>query len=895
MNRMRWMTILTMCLVLPMSVPARQRKAPDTWAPRADRPLVKPISRLYTPKAGLQDRHIAVWQSHGWYYERKLDRWEWQRGRLLQTVEDLYTQSYVLPYLVPMLENAGANVLLPRERDVSTVEMVIDNDDVTHHDGIYSEDAGWTEGGVGFAHRKDVYGDDDRPFSDGTFRQTTTVRKGDETVARWIPDVPQKGEYAVYVSYRTVAGSTDDALYTVKHLGGETSFRVNQTMGGGTWIYLGSFLFDKGSSPDGCVTLSNLSRKKGKIVTADAVKIGGGMGNIARHGQESGYPRFTEGARYWLQWAGAPDSVFTPFKGENDYDDDYCSRALWVNWMGGGSDVLPDREGLHVPLDMSFAFHTDAGVTKDDSTIGTLMIYETETEGRTTYSNGASRELAGVLADTIEKQILHDIRALHEPTWNGRGLWNKPYFEARVPEVPAVLLELLSHQNFADMRYGLDPRFRFTVSRAVYKGILRFLSKQRGQKCVVQPLPVTAMSVKMDAERNAVVEWKAVLDSLESTAAPHSYIIYTRKDGEGWDNGTLVEEPHYETKLETGHIYSWKVCALNDGGLSFPSEVLSAGVPEGWKEADGMAMVINGFQRVSAPADFCFTTTDNVRVAGFVDAEDHGVPYISDISYVGSQKEFRCGVPWTDDDATGFGDSYADYETQVVAGNTFDYPLVHGEALMSAGLAFVSCGSEALKDTVLSLATYSVVDLILGKQCQTKMGNGKHHPIEFKAFPPHLRKALAKYLQDDGGRLFASGAFIGTDIWANKLAAPVEEEKTFATEVLKYTWRAGRADNMGKVKSVRSAFSSPGSNYSYAHTPNAETYVVESPDAIEPACSEAHTTLRYSSNNLSAAVAYRGEKYATYIMGVPFESIADKVERGTLMRKVLDALEITVK
>ena len=61
----------------------------------------------------------------------------------------------------------------------------------------------------------------------------------------------------------------------------------------------------------------------GAIVTADAVKIGGGIGNVARIVKEpldsidyqyvsSGYPRFTEGARYFLQWAGAPDSVYTP-------------------------------------------------------------------------------------------------------------------------------------------------------------------------------------------------------------------------------------------------------------------------------------------------------------------------------------------------------------------------------------------------------------------------------------------------------------------------------------------------------------------------------------------------------------------------------------------------------
>ena len=92
-------------------------------------------------------------------------------------------------------------------------------------------------------------------------------------------------------------------------------------MGGGTWIYLGHFDFAKGENAH--VELSNLSRKNGKTVTADAVKIGGGYGNIARrvdnsHIDEnpgnssinysyatSGYPRFTEAARYWLQSAAS--------------------------------------------------------------------------------------------------------------------------------------------------------------------------------------------------------------------------------------------------------------------------------------------------------------------------------------------------------------------------------------------------------------------------------------------------------------------------------------------------------------------------------------------------------------------------------------------------------------
>ena len=65
---------------------------------------------------------------------------------------------------------------------------------------------------------------------------------------------------------------------------GAREFTVNQTMGGGTWIYLGTFPLEAGySDTEPVVTLTNLSDKaEGKALTADAVKIGGGMGNIAR-------------------------------------------------------------------------------------------------------------------------------------------------------------------------------------------------------------------------------------------------------------------------------------------------------------------------------------------------------------------------------------------------------------------------------------------------------------------------------------------------------------------------------------------------------------------------------------------------------------------------------------
>ena len=225
---------------------------------------------------GLANNHIALWQSHGWYYEQKLGRWEWQRARIFQTVEDLYTQSYVLPFLTPMLENAGANVLLPRERDYNKHEVIVDNDSP---DGKYSETNGkerWQQtASVGFANPKKVYLNGENPFTMGTARQTKTVSRGAESIATWTPDIPKAGNYGVYVSYQTVKNSAEDALYSVYHIGGRTDFSVNQTMGGGTWIFLGYFDFDKGQNQK--ITLSNKSKRAGKIVTSDAVKIGGGM------------------------------------------------------------------------------------------------------------------------------------------------------------------------------------------------------------------------------------------------------------------------------------------------------------------------------------------------------------------------------------------------------------------------------------------------------------------------------------------------------------------------------------------------------------------------------------------------------------------------------------------
>ena len=222
-------------------------------------------------------------------------------------------------------------------------------------------------GKPGFALHGGTYADLENPFQAGSARQVKARKRRKRlSEASYQPYFPEPGRYAVYVSYQTLPKSVDDAEYTVYHKGQATTFHVNQQMGGGTWVYLGTFDFDRGSNAYNRVVLSNYSRSKG-VVTTDAVRFGGGMGNITRGGTTSGLPRSLEAARYYAQWAGAPSSVVSRFNQTNDYNDDLNARSGMINWLAGGSPYVPKEVGKGVPIELQLAVHSDAGYKQDGS------------------------------------------------------------------------------------------------------------------------------------------------------------------------------------------------------------------------------------------------------------------------------------------------------------------------------------------------------------------------------------------------------------------------------------------------------------------------------------------------------------------------------------------------
>ena len=812
-------------------------------------PWVKNISRPYTAIKGLEGNHIALWQSHGRYYRQEKDDWYWQRPRLFCTTEDLFSQTFVVPFIIPMLQNAGAVVFTPRERDYQTHEVIVDNDQ-PHKNGNYLESfkriqkkLKWQKAeGHGFAQYKTVYESCDSPFTDGTARYVPTVSSPkDEGIAQWIPNIPEEGKYAVYVTYPTCKDAVDDATYTVHHKGGTTQFKVNQQMGGGTWVYLGTFEFDEGEHNYGMVSLSNLSRHKG-VISADAVRFGGGMGNIVPEGHNgsvrpSGLPRWAEAAKYSVQWYGFPYRIHTEPFGDNDYNNDINARSAAINYLSGGSVTNPTREdGLKVPLDISVAFHTDAGVKTDDAFVGSLGVYMTDfNEGKT----GAGMDRY-VSRDLISMFLTNFTTDLKKYNWQVRQLWNRNYGEARAPMPPACILEMLSHQNFADMRMAYDPHFKFDLSRSVYKTIVKYIATLYKRDYVIQPLPVENFSITLnEAQHTATLSWSPVDDPLEPTAKAKEYIIYTQRGHHSFDNGIIVKGTSHTIELNPNIVYSFKITALNEGGESFPSETLSCGISSNNK---GTVLVVNAFSRLEGPQVINTSTT-----CGFDLDADPGVPYGAYTGFCGRQRYFdrsKAGSEASD----GLGMSGMELEGQMMMGNTFDYPVIHGHAILLTGNhSFTSCSEQALLDGKIALSDYPIIDLIYGTQ---------------KQFNSRTNTLVEDYY-NKGGKILLSAANPGCPSIGG----------TVTSQLSPITYQL-------------STISGCGLTFDIYRSMNPHSYCVPSPSVLTPT-DPAFAILTYA-NGTYAAIAQQ-KRFVR--LGFPLESITDRKKLNALTKAFLTFLE----
>lgn len=916
----KYIKILIACLtaMLPAMTDAQTRA-----------PWVTNVSQPHQVTKGLKGRHLSIWPSHGRYYSKKKGIWEWQRPQIFCTTEDLLTQSIVTPYLIPMLENAGANVFMPRERDWQTEECIVDNDIASSGYMEYSGNKPWiVSPQAGYAIRTGNHKDNSRPFSQGSARMAQVTQTSAISKAYYRPNLRKSGRYAVYVSYQTVEGSVNDAEYVVMHQGQSTKFKVNQQMGSGTWVYLGTFDFDAHSTFSNYVMVTNSSSMEG-FVTTDAVRFGGGMGNHERGGMTSGLPRAMECSRYWTQYAGAPRSVTCSKGGNDDYGDDINCRSLMSNWLSYGSYTNPAEKAADnaeiinqdtitiaeaaakiyldsiaatnpdsatlamadsiakaiadsvaripiqqinvvsgkvlsgkVPIELQLGIHSDAGRSDDFNSIYGSLAICTSNFNDNKLASGKSRRASFDFACDILYNATRDIKK-EFGTWVARDIWDRNYSETRLPAQPSAILEMLSHENFADMRMAHDPYFKFVLARSIYKTILKFIARHNGKKAIVQPLAPTNLSVRRLKANVLTLSWAPQTDPNEATATPKAYNLYTKIGDRGYDNGVSVGTTEYTIALKENTIYRFRVTATNEGGESFPTEELVAMYNP---KAKATIMIVNAFHRLSSPA-----VIDNDSLCGFDLQEDIGLSYGKTLAWTGQQKVFdkqQAGkTPWlgySDDSLLG----------RFTAGNDFNYAYTHAEAIRQAGeYNIVSISSGAFtKETPTE--GISMIDIIFGNE-----KNDGHSLKPYKTFTPQMREAIEAY-QSRGGNILVSGSYITSDM------SEENEQQWMAERLQIMNDSIERNMNPFGCDSIADTVCMNGKPIAVYRHVNEEHYASVASDILRHAGGNNTPFMTYASGT-TAAVTHSGKDANIVAMGFPFECIKNADDRAMVMKEIL--------
>lgn len=891
--------------VPPYFRPERKPRSGASQAPpRAMAPLrdVPMPSGAPSPVQGLAGKHIVVWASHGLYYDRASGRWTWQRPRMFTTVEDRLTMSVVNDYLIPMLERAGATVISCRERDYQLHEVIVDDGDQTSGPNGVFECSGFVpSNAAGFANGKAPYAEGVNPHTLGRTHETRGTAPA--AFARWIPRFPQDGDYAVYVSYSADAQRSPRAHYRVHYWGGVKDVYVNQQIAGNMWVYLGTFRFQAGQAAErGSVELLAEGSAPGSL-SADAVKFGGGMGNVTRDGRPSGYPRFLEAARYWFQYAGVDPALVYAFgkhAGE-DYTEDYVGRPEFVNYLVGaprGPNTNRNAPGKGVPVDVAFALHTDATIST--GTIGTLAIYRLADESKSEFfPDGRDRMLNRDLADLVQTQIVEDIRAKFCSTWNRRDLADRDYAEARRPNVPCVLIEALSHQNYDDIKFALDPSFRQTWARAIYKGILRFLATEYGYQPVVAPLAPRMVAARLDGGQ-VRLEWEPTPDPLEPTASPTGYIVYRKVGAGGFDSGTYVGNTTVAnlplTASNPAAVESFCVSAVNAGGESAPSDAYSVTAGTGKR-----ALIVHGFDRIAPPAFVASqgpapNTLGGTTFEGVSRSLDQGVAEIWNSPLVGDQFDFDRTHAWVGEDSPytndhpGHGASYGDLETTCEVGRTPDLALRHAEAFAALGYGVDTINAkDCVKLPVADTAKrYAVIDLLFGEQ-RTTLPPPAHDPKgavadrmgpRFEVWPSALRQWV-RDLTTQQVNILVSGSYVATDAVIGALAS--SDTKSFVRDVLRCKWTAERASRTNDVRSVLSSLQLHVSK----DLGEDGVYGVEAAGGVAPAQKGGKIVLRYAATGVGAAVTDRVGQARMIVVAFPFECVVGAEARRALLDELL--------
>lgn len=523
---------------------------------------------------GLSGKSVYVSAGHGWYFHPD-PGWRTQRGVSNGIVEDHNNAEAVNQYLIAYLRRAGADVFPTRDPAMIDAELVIDNENIG---GAYIEAGTWYTSALA-------------GYRGGSYRYAVSVAAITPTaVATWSAPVMVSGRYPVYAWYVPAANRVPQARYRIIHAGGASEVIISQQTHGYTWRYLGAFYFRAGDVAQ--VVVSNASSLAGMAVIADAIRLGGGVGDIVRGPGPGLKPRWEEAARYWAMLLGAPASVYDSREGEMwcdtlapDACDDITARPRYADWenIGTGDDAV------------FVSWHSNASSGNARGTVS--FVYNNDPDPP--YNQWVRLPGALELQSAVHSRVIQAIRNGWDSSWHDFGQWQANLGEVReTRSMPAMLIEMAFHDNINDAAQLREPRFAQLLARAVYQGIVAYYAQKDGVTPRYLPEPPEQLAVRNMGGGALAVSWQAPATfALGMPTDPaQRYRIYTSSDGFAWDNGREVTGLSAVLGgYSNGQVIYVRVTAINDGGESFPTPALAARVGPAPR-----VLVVHGFDSLDA-------------------------------------------------------------------------------------------------------------------------------------------------------------------------------------------------------------------------------------------------------------------------------------------------------
>jgi N-acetylmuramoyl-L-alanine amidase len=791
----------------------------------------------------LSGKAVVLNPGHGWLDDHLLNppRWRVQRSKLFENLEDFSNAEFFMHFLTPALLNAGARVQPVREMDSQTNMIIVDNADGPPN---YVETGSWSNSTAnGFVMRTGASwnGTLTNPWGNANAtRFTNTVNGNPTATATYTFDVPATGYYNVYISYSASANRTTQAHWQVRHSGGTTAFRVNQQRDGATWVLLGNFHFVAGSPASQRQVVVLNDAPGGGVVTADAVRIGGGMGDVARRTNGvSGQPRWQEEACNYLQFTGMLASTLMSGDNTSAYTDEqlgWGNRPQFAQW-----EQSRDNEGDDT---IYVGWHTNAlnggclnGADNSGTARGSGVFRDTDAR-----STQRTRDLATAL----NTAFVNAMRQIYgQASWQDRGITASSSYgessQTNLGTVSGVFFEALFHDNSADMNIYRDPKMREAAARSIVQGIITYYGGT-----VFPPEPPVRPRVRNIGGGQAVVEFApgpVRTTNLPYGSAATTYRVYTSTNGYGFDNGTDTNgQTSLTINAPAGQVIYIQVRAVNSAGVSFPTETLAIRTPVAGQTP---VLVVNGynrFDRFLAPL----------------------VPAVS-----------------------GCADNLVRRMDPRLF-NSRNYVVQHADALAAAGVAFDNSSEGAIESGLVSLENYRTVIWAAGQEAEVDPADG----VNDTAVKPNSRTALQTFLQN-GGRLFISGSEIAWNY--GRPSGPTEAERAWLTNNLRASLAADSSNVYTATPVAGAAFANVGAIT--FDNGNSGTYNVRFPDVLAP-LPGAVTILNYGATGANGVAAIistgtvpGGTRESRMIyMGFPFETIVGQASRRAVMAAAMQAL-----